>query len=90
MVPWLGFNLVLPLQGGGHTQQEPNSAKAPVVEAEGEENPEQGNWPESLPAGNWYSGKWTQQKAHGAQSQIPEDLRLSYEVLAPMAGGIFA
>ena len=28
----------------------------------------------------------TQQKAHMIQSQIPENLRLRYEVLAPMAG----
>ena len=47
MVPFLGFNLAeitlaQPLQGGGQTQQKPNYAKAPVVEAEHEENPAQG------------------------------------------------
>ena len=47
MVPFLGFNLAeitlaQPLQGRGQTQQKPNYAKAPVVEAEHEENPAQG------------------------------------------------
>ena len=46
MVPFLGFNLAettsaRPLQGG-QAQQEPNSAKAPTVEAEREENLGQG------------------------------------------------
>ena len=31
--------------------------------------------------------KQTQQKAHTAQYQIPEDLRLSWEVLAPWLEG---
>ena len=44
-----------------------------VVEAEGEENPAQGK---AHHAGNRDSEKQTQQKAHAAQSQIPEDLRL--------------
>ena len=57
MVPWLGFNLaettsVPPPQGGGQEQQEPNSAKAPTVEVEREENPEQGNWQEAHRAGD--------------------------------------
>ena len=30
--------------------------------------------------------KQTQQKAHKAQSQIPEDLQLGEDVLTPMAG----
>ena len=58
-------------------------SEAPVVEVEREENPVQGKAPH---AGNWDSEKQTQQKAHAAQSQIPEDLRLRQEVLAPMAG----
>ena len=46
MVPWLVFNLAettmaRPLQGGSQAQQKPNWAKAPTVEAEHEENPEQ-------------------------------------------------
>jgi len=49
MVPWLQFNQaettsVRPLQRGGQAQQEPNSAKAPTVEVEHEENPAQGGW----------------------------------------------
>ena len=47
MVPRLGFNLaettlVQSEQGGGQAQQEPNSGKAPKVEAECKENPAQG------------------------------------------------
>ena len=47
MVLFLGFNLpettsVWPPQGGNQAQQEPKSVKAPVVEAEHEENPAQG------------------------------------------------
>ena len=49
MVLWLGFNLAertsaMPPQGGGQAQQEPNSAKVPMVEAEQEENPARGKW----------------------------------------------
>ncbi|KAI4548830.1 hypothetical protein MG293_001160 [Ovis ammon polii] len=44
-----------------------------MVEAEHEENPAQGK---THHAGNWDSEKQTQQKAHMAQSQIPEDLWL--------------
>ena len=73
-----------PTQGGDQAQQEPNSAKAPRVEAEREENPVQ----EARRAGDQDSKKQTQKKAHAAQPEIPEDLRLSWEVLAPMAGGI--
>ena len=40
-------------------------------------------------AGNRDSEKRTQQKAHTAQSQIPEDLWIRQEVLASMAGGTF-
>ena len=80
MVWWLGFNLAettsaqLP-QGGGQAQQKPNLAKAPMVENEFEENPEQRKWQEAQCSGNWDS-KNKLQKAHTAQSQIPEDLRL--------------
>ena len=81
MVPWLGFNLaettlVQSEQGGGQAQQEPNSGKAPKVEAECKENPAQGKWQEAHRAGNRDSEKRTQQKIHIAQSQIPEDLQL--------------
>ena len=81
MVLRFGFNLAEttsagPLQGGGQAQQEPNSAKAPMVEAEQEENPAQGKWKEAQHAGNWDSKKQTQQKAQATQSQIPEDLWL--------------
>ena len=48
-------------------------SEAPVVEAEREENPVQGN---AHRAGNPDSEKQTQQKAQVAQSQIPEDLQL--------------
>ena len=44
-----------------------------MVEAEREENPVLGK---AHRAGNWDSEKRTQQKAHAAQSQIPEDLQL--------------
>ena len=86
MVLWLGFNLaettlVWPLQGGGHAQQEPNSAKAPMVEVESEENPELGNWQEAHRAWDQDSEKRTQQKAHAAQPQIPEDLQLRSSLL---------
>ena len=47
-----------------------------MVEAECEENPAQGNWQEAQHDGNQDNGKQTQQKAHAAQSQIPEDLQL--------------
>ena len=65
-----------PPQGGGQAQQEPNSAKVAMVEVEREENPVQGKWQEDHHAGNWDSEKRTQQKAHAAQSQIPEDFQL--------------
>ena len=44
MVPFLRFNLAeitlaWTLQGGSQAQQEPNSVKAPAVEAEHEKNP---------------------------------------------------
>ena len=81
MVPWLRYNvaettLAWPPQGGGQAQQEPNSAKAPTLETESEENPAQGKWQEAHSAGNWDSKKRIQQKAYAAQSQIPEDLQL--------------
>ena len=74
MVPWLGFNLAETTS----RRKRPSAAgaqhsEAPVVEVEREENPVQGKAPH---AGNWDSEKRTQQKAHAAQSQIPEDLRL--------------
>ena len=77
MVPFLGFNLAettsaWPSQEGSQAQQEPNLAKAPVVEAECKENPVQ----EAQGAENLDSEKRAQQKAHAAQSQIPEDLQL--------------
>ena len=79
-MPWLRFNLAgttsaQPLQGGSQAQQKTNSVKLPQVEAEQEENPMQRKWQEAQRAENWDS-KNKQQKAHGAQSQIPEDLRL--------------
>ena len=81
MVPFLGFNLTetalaWPLQGRGQAQQEPNSAKAPMVKAKREENWVQGKWQEAQCAGNWDSKKQTQQKVHVAQPQIPENLQL--------------
>ena len=95
MVPWLQFNVAeitsaQPPQGGGQAQQEPNSAKAPMVEAEQKENPVQGKWLEAQCAGNWDLRKQTQQKALAAQSQIPEDLWLRKEVLTPLAGRTYA
>ena len=57
-------------------QQEPNLVKAPMVEAEHEENSAQGKWQEAHHAGNGDSEKQSQQKAHSAQAQIPEDLQL--------------
>ena len=73
MVPFLRFNRAeatsaRPLQGRGQTQQKPNSAKAPVVEAECKENPMQWKWQDQH-AENWDSEKQTQQKAHTDQSQ---------------------
>ena len=47
-----------------------------MVEAEREENSEQGKWREAHHAGNQDSEKQTQKKAHVAQAQIPEDLWL--------------
>ena len=58
--------------------------EAPALEAECEENPARGK---AHRAANRDSEKGTQQKAHAAQSQVPEDLQLRQEVLAPMAGG---
>ena len=60
IVPFLGFNLAettsaQPLQGRGQTQQKPNSAKAPAVEAEREENPAWGKLQEAYCARNWDS-----------------------------------
>ena len=74
MVPWLGFNLAETTSAW----KRPNAAggqlgEAPTVEAEREENPAQGK---ACRAGNQGSENWTQQKAHAAQPQIPEDLRL--------------
>ena len=79
MVLWLRFNLAettsaRPLHG--QAQQEPNLVKALTVEAEYEENPVQGKWQEAQNTGHCDSEKQTQQKAHAAQSQIPEDLQL--------------
>ena len=77
MVPWFGFNLAGTTSAWrGQAQQEPNSVKAPTVEAEGEENPAQEKWQEAHHAGDRDREKRTQQKAHAAQSQIPEDLWL--------------
>ena len=81
MVPFLGFNLTETAlawspQGRGQAQQEPNSAKAPMVKAKREENRVQGKWQEAQCAGNWDRKKQTQQKAHVAQPQIPENLQL--------------
>ena len=59
--------------------------KAPVVEVEWEENQAQWKWQEAQYVGNQDSEKQTQQKAHMAQSQIPEDLQLRQEVLNPVA-----
>ena len=89
MVPWLRFNLgettlAWPLQGGGQAEQEPNLVKAPAVAAEREENPAQGKCQDAQRAGNQDSEKPTQQRAHTAQSQFPEDL------LAPMARRTYA
>ena len=69
-------NLGAAPQGEGQAQQEPNSVKAPMVGADQEENPMQGKWQEAQHAGNLDSEERTQQKAHAAQSQIPEDLQL--------------
>ena len=62
-------------------KRRPNTAgaqlsEAPVVEVEREENPAQEKWQEAHRAGNQDREKQTQQKAHAAQSQIPEDFRL--------------
>ena len=74
MVLWLGFNLAETTS----KQKRPGTAgaqlsKARAVEVKHEENPAQGK---AHRAGNWDSQKQIQQKAHVAQSQIPEDLRL--------------
>ena len=74
MVPWLRFNLAETTSA----QKKPSTAgaqlsEAPAVEAECKENPAQGK---AHNVGNWDSEKWTQQKAHTAQSHIPEDLQL--------------
>ena len=52
MLLWLTFNLVQttsaqPPRGGGQTQQKPNLVKAPMAEAECEENPAQWKWQEA-------------------------------------------
>ena len=57
MVPFLRLNLAettlaWPPGGGGQAQQKPNSAKAPTVEDEREENPAQGKWQKAQHAGN--------------------------------------
>ena len=80
MLPFLRFNLakktsVQSLQGGGQTLQEPNSVKAPAVEAECKENLGQRKW-QAQHAGNWDSETQAPQKTHAAQSQILEDLQL--------------
>ena len=80
MVLWLGFNLAettsaWPPQGGVQAEQKPNSAKSPTVGAEHKENPAQGKSQEAQHAGNKDSKKWSQQKAHLAQSLIPADLQ---------------
>ena len=77
MVPWLGFNLAETTS----LWKRPSTAgaqlsKTPSVEAECKENPVQRKWQEAQGAENLDSEKWAQQKAHAAQSQIPEDLRL--------------
>ena len=81
IVPFLRFNLAettaaWPLQDRGQAQQKPNLVPASTVEAEHEENPAQGKWKEAHCAGNWDSKKQTHQKAHKAQSQVPENLWL--------------
>ena len=78
MVPFLGFNpaettSARPSQGGSQAQPKPSSVKAPVVEAECEENPAPEMRQEDQSAGNRYQ-KQTWQKAHAAQCQIPEAL----------------
>ena len=87
MVLWLELNLaettsVWPPQGGGHSRS-PTLQKLPRYKRNTK-------WQEARRAGNRGSEKRTQQKAHAAQPQIPEDLRLRQEVLAPMAGGTYA
>ena len=86
MVPWLGFNLAETTSA----QKRPSTAGAQLRESptlEGKQrNPAQGK---AHCAGNLDSEKRTQQKAHAAQSQIPEDLWIRQEVLASMAGGTF-
>ena len=90
MVPWLRFNLIekpplSPSEVEDKHNRKPNWAKAPVVEAGREENPARGSdkKPSIL---EMVTAKQTQQKAHTAQSQIPENLQLRQEVLAPTAG----
>ena len=73
-MPWLGDNLAENLRVKGPSTAGAQLSKAPAVEAECEENPEQGK---AHHAGNQDSEKQTQQKARAAQSQIPEDLRLT-------------
>ena len=79
MVPFLRFNLAettsaWPLRGGGQAQQKTNLAKVPTVEAKHEENSARWKWQEAQHART--QQKQTQQKAHAAQYQIPEDLHL--------------
>ena len=77
---FLGFNLVettsaQPQRGGGQTQQKPNSAKLLLWKLNVKKPQHSGS--DKKPA-CWKLGqqKQTRQKAHTAQSQIPEDLRL--------------
>ena len=58
-------------------------SEAPAGEAEHEENPAQGR---AHRAGNRDSEKRTQQKVHVAQPQIPENLRLRWEITNPLPG----
>ena len=57
MLPFLRFNLAettsaQPLRGGSQTQQKPNLAKTPMVEAKHEESPAQWKWQEGQSGGN--------------------------------------
>ena len=81
-VPRLGSNLAETTSTPKRPSAGAQLSESPAVEADREENPGQGK---ARLAENWGSEKRTQQKAHAAQ--IPEDLHLRQEVLAPMAGG---
>ena len=81
MVPSLRFNLAETTSAWPPARRRPstagpNSAKAPAVEAECEENPAQGKWQEARHAGNRGSEKQTQKKAHVSRAQTPEGLRV--------------